>query len=252
MKLTILGSGTHMPSLKRNSAGYLLEINSDFYLIDIGSGIIKQILKAGADYKKISHIFITHRHIDHIADILPLFFNLSVLSQEKQIKNKVINLYGPKGFKKFIYDLIRVAFVSKKVYFDLRIKELGDEEIKLNGLKIEACKVRHQNVNAIAYKFKAGAKTLIFSGDLEYSKKFVKFAKNADALVLECSLPKSKAVPGHLVPEDCGKIAKESNVKKIILTHFYPPVEKINIKDIIKKSYPGKIILSKDLMKIKI
>ncbi len=75
-------------------------------------------------------------------------------------------------------------------------------------------------------------------------------AKNCDLLILDCG--QIKPGNGHLTPTLAGQIAQAAQVKKLLLTHFYPEMEKIDIKKIVKKYYSGPIILAKDLMKIKI
>ena len=46
--------------------------------------------------------------------------------------------------------------------------------------------------------------------------------------------------------------ARKANVKKLVLTHFYPECDLIDVKKQCKKEYGGNIILAKDFMKIKV
>ena len=57
----------------------------------------------------------------------------------------------------------------------------------------------------------------------------------------------------HTTSTDVGKVAKISQAKKLVLTHFVPPQfneKKLNF--IIKKDYKKKLIIGKDLLKIKV
>jgi len=45
MKLTILGSGTYQPELKRHSSSYLLEIGKQKLAFDFGRGALDQLLR---------------------------------------------------------------------------------------------------------------------------------------------------------------------------------------------------------------
>ena len=69
-------------------------------------------------------------------------------------------------------------------------------------------------------------------------------------LVLECSLPDEKRVKGHLTPSLCGRIAAESNCKKLVLTHFYPSCDNVDIISLCRKYYNGEVIVGEDLMRI--
>ena len=57
----------------------------------------------------------------------------------------------------------------------------------------------------------------------------------------------------HTTSTDVGKVAKISQAKKLVLTHFVPPQfneNKLIFK--IKKDYKKKLIIGKDLLKIKV
>ena len=54
----------------------------------------------------------------------------------------------------------------------------------------------------------------------------------------------------HLTPTECGKIAAETNSKKLVLTHFYPEVLKTDILGTVSKYYKGNIEMAYDGMVI--
>ena len=95
-------------------------------------------------------------------------------------------------------------------------------------------------------------KTGHFYFALTYCKNVVELGRDADILILECSMLDKKKVDGHLTPSLCGRIADESNCKKLVLTHFYPSCDKIDAVSVCKKYYRGKIIIAEDLMRLKI
>jgi ribonuclease Z len=47
VKLTLLGTGTPTPSLKRASSGYLIEIGDDVIVMDHGPGAHHRLLQTG-------------------------------------------------------------------------------------------------------------------------------------------------------------------------------------------------------------
>ncbi len=71
MKLTMLGTGMAMVTACYNTC-FALEEKGENFLIDGGggNGILVQMAKAGIDWKAVHHMFITHKHIDHIMGIL--------------------------------------------------------------------------------------------------------------------------------------------------------------------------------------
>ncbi|MGH7186353.1 MAG: MBL fold metallo-hydrolase, partial [Pseudomonadota bacterium] len=52
-----------------------------------------------------------------------------------------------------------------------------------------------------------------------------RWAKGCDLLLAECSLPEGMAIDIHLTPEQAGDLAQEAGARRLVLTHFYPPVE---------------------------
>ena len=107
--------------------------------------------------------------------------------------------------------------------------------------------------DSVAYRISNNKKILAYTADTraeDFNKEMIKFLKNIDLLIMECSsVIKTK---DHLSPEIAGEIASQINPKKLILTHFNPPVEKVNIKKLAGKHYKGPIILARDLMEIKL
>ena len=71
MKLTMLGTGNALVTACYNTC-FLMEDNSKLLLVDGGGGntILRQIKQAGYDWMEIRHIFVTHKHIDHLLGIV--------------------------------------------------------------------------------------------------------------------------------------------------------------------------------------
>lgn len=246
MKLTILGSGTAAPLLERSCAGYLVEAGNKKLLFDSGAGTIRRLLEIKADLFEIEHILYTHLHNDHINDLGAIIWSNNYGGTRK----KPLNLYGPKGFRKYIDTLLRLLMPGK-LNFKINVNELKNSAIKIGNLAIKACPTRHSgSTKSIIYRISGKGKSLVYTGDTEYCDEVVDAARNADFLMTECSLPKE--VKGHLTPSLAGKIASEANVKHLILTHFYPEVLKTDIKRQCRKEFNGAIILAEDRMRINI
>lgn len=280
MKITVLGSGTAAPRLERNMAGYLLEANGKKILFDSGAGTIRQLLKLKVNLLDINNIFYTHLHNDHINDLGAIIWsnNYGVL------RKKPLNLYGPKGFVDYYKILIEKILKPKKLGYGINAKEMWNgsilripiknnanskksinESAKKNtrtksganfvGIKNKNCliikSIKSVHTDAsISYRIEYDNKSIVYSGDTDYSNEIIKISKNADVLILECSLPDGKKAKGHLTPSLCGKIAAKANVKRLVLTHFYPEADKVDAKKQCISEYNGKIILAKDFMEI--
>ena len=84
-----------------------------------------------------------------------------------------------------------------------------------------------------------------------YDLNLIKFSKNSNLLLTECSFANGMKVKGHLIPSECGEMAKQANVGKLVLTHIYPTSsEAVRLKEA-KKIFRN-TILAEDLLTIDI
>ena len=76
-----------------------------------------------------------------------------------------------------------------------------------------------------------GGRRIVYTGDTGPSDALAAWARGCDLLVCECSLPTRDGHSGeHLTPEQCGELAAAAAPKHLALTHFYPPVERVDIR----------------------
>ena len=251
MKITILGSGTAAPRINRNMSGYLFDIAGKKILFDSGAGTIKQLLKIKANLLDIDDIFYTHLHNDHINDLPAIIWSNNYGTYRK----KALNIYGPKDFKKYFDILMKKILKPEKLIYKINVTEMKKSTIikiplnNKNNIIISSIKSKHTD-NSISYRIEYNNKSIVYSGDTDYSNELVNIAKNADLLILECSFPYKRK--GHLIPSLCGKIAATAKAKKLVLTHFYPECDVIDVKKLCSKEFKGKIVVAKDFMRINI
>lgn len=107
MEITFLGTGAGMPSKERNVSALILnllhEIN-ELWLFDCGEATQHQILRTNLKPRKISKIFITHLHGDHIFGLPGLLSSRSFLDGDEPVI-----IFGPKGIKQFIETSLQIS-----------------------------------------------------------------------------------------------------------------------------------------------
>ena len=245
MKLTVLGSGTAVPDLQRNSAGYLLEENGKRFLIDFGYGNVHQLLRLGITYHDIDRIFFTHNHPDHMCDLIPFLFATKYPLNPRT--RDLLIIAGP-GFGDY-FDRMMQAFndwLTPETY-QVEIVELDEETRTFDGLTVTSGKVKHIEMSR-GFRFTDGqGKSVVFSGDTDYCPGIVELGRDADLLVLECSTPDDMKVEKHLTPQLCGQIAREAGCRTLLLSHFYPPCDGPSVREVCQRQFAGNIILADDL-----
>ncbi len=246
MELTILGSGTCVPSLERGGPANLLKIGGKNIVIDLGPGTLNKLFKAGISYKDIDIVLLTHFHSDHVSELNSFIQALNWTPKYTRKKDLVI--IGPVGLKKLIKQGVFNIHSLPNTY-KIKIKEIKHKIVEKKFV-IKSYKTPH-SPESLAYKFEEKGKSLVISGDTDFDEGLINFSKNTDVLLLECSFPNNMKMEGHLIPKECGLIAEEAKVKKLVLTHLYPTSPEIIRLKQTKKIFKS-TILARDLMKIEI
>ena len=250
MKITILGSGTMVPQLERNSSGILIQNAGKNSLIDCGYGTLHQLLRLQVTYQDIDRIYFTHNHPDHIYDLVPLLFasRYPLAPREK----KLAIVAGP-GFKKFFDGLLKAynGWLTPAAY-EIEVIEQDEETRTYDGLTVTTKKVKHLPISR-GYRFTdEKGRVAAFSGDTDTCEAMIEIGLNADLMVLECATPDELKMDGHLSPTPAGKLAQKTQCKKLCLTHFYPPCELTEFRKIVSREYTGEIFFAQDLMEFQL
>ncbi len=247
-EMIVLGSGTAIPHGSRFGPGYALRINDRYLLFDPSAGTLHRMAKSGINLRDISHIFFTHLHPDHTGDLVPLLFALKNRDIDPLI---FIQIFGPPGFGDFFNNLKIVYGQWIDAPEKAKVSEIPEEGLNTTEWSVKCEKVLHTE-NSIGYRVthhKSG-KVWAYSGDTDYCDEIIKLVDNADVAVLECSFPDQLKEKGHLTPSLCGRIAREGNVRHLVLSHFYPRCDGEDILAKCRREYSGPITLAKDYLKI--
>ena len=252
ISVTILGSGTCVPSLKRSSCSVLMETGGKKLLFDCGAGTMRRLLETGTKIFDISFIFFSHLHPDHTGELISFLFATKYPDIER--RQKPLTIVAGKGFAGF-YNRLKNAcgeWIELKpgllniVEMDNRAKDFSD----FGDFTVASIPVEHTD-ESVAYRInRSDGESVVYSGDTDFSDNLVTLAKNADLLICESALPDELKVPGHLTPSLAGEIATQANVRKLVLTHFYPECDQVDIEKQCRKTWSGPLILAEDLMKI--
>lgn len=250
MELIILGSGTGQPLADRGSPSLALLLNDCVVLFDMGPGTLRQLSRMGINHDKIGHIFISHFHPDHTADLIHLLF--ATRRPPFLEKRGPFRITGPQGFGDFLKK-IQSAY-GEWLTLPPEIMELEELEIqKRDNRGYEAFDMISQPVkhtqHSLAYRVVVpSGKSFVYSGDTGFCSEIVDLAQGTDLLILECSFRDGDEVEGHLTPSQAGKIAGSAGVKRLLLIHFYPEVLATDVAKQCRRAYAGELILGRDLL----
>ncbi|MFB6146932.1 MAG: MBL fold metallo-hydrolase [Halobacteriaceae archaeon] len=211
MRLTFLGTGSAMPDGERAQAGLLVQGGDVPLLVDCGSGVLERLERTAVGYEGVGAVLLTHHHLDHVADLLPLLKARWLAGADP------IELVGPPGTASLLDDLLGVHdYLADHV--DPAVREVTEGSISVAGLDARAAETRH-SMQCFAYRF---GDALAVSGDTEADPGLAAFADGVAALVHDCSFPDGVDVSNHPTPSQLGRALSGNDYGRVYLTHLYP------------------------------
>lgn len=205
MTLILLGTqGGPNFNLNRGETASLVMVDGQPYLVDCGYGTLRALLEAGVSFLDISHVFLTHLHDDHSADLVTLMGH-----QWTQGRIDPTQVYGPYGTNV----LVRAGLQYNSTNTRIRMLDEG-RSVRPGGLftghDVPATQVPYKmyeddNITvhsienthypedfrtklpyrSLSYRFESRKRSIVFSGDTGYSSNLVTLASAADVLVCE-------------------------------------------------------------------
>ena len=248
MRLTVLGSGTVSPHPTRVNAGHLIETADVRLLMDCGNGVVHRMATLGLPWQDITHIAFTHFHYDHIGD----FPNLISAWRWGQLPARAapLTVIGPPGIADWLRRFSDVVgdWVVKPESFTVAVIELvpgNAVELGTRNVTLSCHPVPH-NEESVAYSVSSGRGRVVYTGDTGYDAALADWAAGCDVLLAECSLPAAMAIAEHLTPESAAALAARAKPGRLVLTHFFPPVEHEDIPSLVRAQWPGPLVLAHD------
>lgn len=246
MRLTTIGTGTAAPHPSRVASAHLVDAGEVHLLLDCGSGAVHRMAELGIAWQDITHVAFTHFHADHISDwpLLIMGWKWGQLPP----RSAPVTVYGPPGLGTLLERMATVYGEWVLVPgFPLTVREIQpDEVVRLPGnVTLEALPVPH-TAESVAYCISEDTRRLVYTGDTGVSEALGDWARDCDVLLAECSLPDALAIATHLTPRQVGELAARARARQLVLTHFYAPVELVDIREQVGAAYAGPIVLATD------
>ncbi len=161
MKITFLGTSCVTPTKERNHTAIHLQYENETILIDCGEGTQRQFRIANLNPCKITRILLTHWHGDHTLGLPGLLQTLALNNY-----NKTLQIYGPKGTKQFISQILKTFKFIEKI--KLQVNEVTKKTVlKTEKFEIQAAKLKHPS---LGYLFKETDKRKILKNKLHTLK----------------------------------------------------------------------------------
>ena len=235
MELKVLGSVSPYPRLDHNCPGFLVTVKDKKILLDCGNGTLR-LLDPSMDLENLN-VIITHLHADHYGDLSSLAYMSYIENKLGNLKERV-KVYLPNDHNNLEY----LYFNSiEHNYWEINYyNEYNSINIDAD-IKISIKKTLH-DILCYAVRIDYCNNSLVYSADTGYQENyFTEFISNTDLFICESSFLKehNKSDNNHLYSYQAGLYAKEGSVKELMLTHFYPTIDRYLYLEEAKKIFPN-------------
>ena len=243
MQVTFLGTGSAMPTGERYQTGLLVEDpggDADPLLVDCGSGAVHGLAATDVGYEGIGTVLLTHHHLDHVSDLLPL------LKARWLAGATELELVGPEGTRALVEDLLSVHdYMAGR--FELSFREVEPGSFAVAGYDVDAVETVH-SMYCLAYRFETDDASVTFSGDTEATASVADLAEGSALLVHDCSFPDGIDVDNHPTATQLGEVLAGRDIGRVYLTHLYPPTdgEHESMVESVRERFDGDVRMARD------
>lgn len=239
-------------------------------LVDMGPGAFLRLGELRLEDDTLDTLLLTHLHIDHTGDFADI------------IKSRDLAHDGPASFRVF-GPAGRGDYPSTSVFVDRLLGANGAfaylrgfrNELRLTSTdlatdqaspvkmlftegttRVSTIPVDHGDTPAVAYRIEHGGRSVVITGDLASKNDNVaRLASGADVLVYDTAVLDPPGSPAglyelHTPPRRIGEIAASAKVRRLVLSHIPPNVERDTAPVLasVRGTYRGRVDVAYDCM----
>ncbi len=266
MKLTMLGTGNALVTKCYNTC-YIFENENDYFMVDAGGGntVLNQLEKVGINWKDVKHIFVTHKHIDHLLGMIWMIRLICQNMAAGKYEGEAY-IYGHEEVIEMLETICKMLLQSKQTKYindRLHLVAVNDGETKgIIGKKVTFFDIHSTKAKQFGYMMELDEnRKLTCCGDETYNEANEKYALKSDYLLHEAFCLYNQAdifhpyEKHHSTVKDACQLAEKLKVKNVVLYHSEDQnIE--NRKELYTKEgkayFSGKIYVPNDLETIEL
>jgi ribonuclease Z len=275
MKITLLGTGSPLPSATCAGPATLVQASDQHILVDAGRGVVMRLMGAACPPPFVTAVLLTHLHSDHICDLNDVITTRWIASPEAT----PLPVYGPVGTKKMMEGLLLMLSQDEGYrlahHADLRSgpgMKVDVHEIEagtsfvLGDITVSVHATDHRPVSpTIGFRIEHSGTVAALAGDTIPCDGLYAMCQDADfyvQTVLREDLVRifAPVIPTgdrfldildyHSTVEQAAQTATRCNVKTLVLTHFVPaiqPGQEPEWHALAAAHFSGEIVIGPDL-----
>ncbi len=244
LKVKVLGSAGSYQSPTRQCSSYLAVTGETAILLDVGNGSFGNLLKMHDPFD-IRCIFLSHRHHDHIADIVSLYHFLKFVPNDLG-KRRKIPVFASKATHDFLANYVAVSIFD---IFEKRVVSAGESQI-IEGNSLSFGAVNHIDGSLSLTITDGSGERLVYSGDSAYSNELATSIAEGSTLLTESTYLEHKGGDGgliHMDAHDVARLCNDAEVKGVIISHVAYPNDPEVVGMLVRDEFSGFVEVANDL-----
>ena len=222
IKIAFLGTGT-CNSTGKNPSSLAISNGDNVILVDAGGGAYHQLSRLDDPYfhyRKLSAIFITHFHTDHVSGLPDILWG--EMWDHTQRREEPLTIIGPHGLNNFYNNRVLGFIGDYPLPFEVRCIELDEgASYKDSFFSATSYHLSHGDYSS-GYLFDINGCKLAVTGDTGYCENLISLLKSSNFAVMEWSVSDFNTYPGHISSSDIIKLIKlDAIAERMFIVHMY-------------------------------
>jgi len=220
--LTFLGTGDALnPERAQTSLAVPLS-GDETMLVDASSGtvLLGRLAAAGIPLESVRHLFVSHRHFDHIGGLAPLLTALAAVPEAS------LTVHAAPETLRALRRFLELTIPGVEGWLGSRLgwRELVlGEPSRVGETEILPFAMNH-GLECVGFRVAQPDSVAVLAVDTRPSQVIVERADGADLLVHDTYGPESAAerahAMGHATATEAGREARAAGVRHLVLTHL--------------------------------
>lgn len=233
-----------------------MEDESTCVLLDCGNGVFSKLRRV-RDYTRTDAIVISHMHADHFFDLIPYAFALVYAPRQQPVPVARWSgtdqpfrppLYLPPNGLKVANDVAAAIGGGDLFERAFHVREYDpDQPLSIGTFNLRFQPVPHF-IDTWAVEFASAERRFVFGADCRPNDEIIDFARGADLLMLESTLPRPErsGMRGHLTPGEAGDHAARARAGRLVLTHISDELDRLWAKTEAAAAFDGHVDVAEE------
>ena len=225
-QLTILGSGSAMPTFQNSPSGQVVELCDKSFLVDCGEGVQITMRQLGVKTARLYTVLISHLHGDHCFGLIGLISTLGMMN-----RTQPLHIYAHADLEKLLRPML--DYHCQDLPYELVFHAINPRKREViwedRTLTVESIPLKHK-VPTCGFLFtekhrgQEPRKRYAYCSDTMYREQIVEQIAGVDVLYHEATytekdLDKCKKHT-HSTTKQAATIAQKAGVGKLVIGHF--------------------------------